>query len=132
MNEPNINELDLACGITLRLQPVKQTIALEFISRLGGFDSLIRGDASSLADGARPEMMDGFIKLLNYFAGWGVVNEVPSEAREEFAMFGGGARSIRSRWVRDMMTTDEVSQLFARVMALTFQADGSETPNPKS
>ena len=128
----DVNELDLECGVTLRLQPVKQTIALEFISRLGGFDALMRGDASGLTTGAKPEMMDGFIKLLNYFAGWGVSNEVPSEAQEEFSMFGGGVRSTRSRWVRDIMTTDEVSQLFARVMALTFQSNDSKPPNPKS
>jgi hypothetical protein len=119
-----LNELRLECGVTLRLQPVKQTIALEFISRLGGFDILMRGDASQLKASARPETMDGFVKLLNYFAGWGVANDVPQEAREEFGMLASGERSIRSLWVRDILTDDEVSQFFAQVMALTFSENG--------
>ena len=119
-----LNRLDLACGVTLELQPVKQTIALEFISRLGGFDVLMRGDASQLASNVRPEMMDGFVRLLNYFAGWGVANEVPVQAREEFGMLASGERAVKSLWVRDMMTKDEVSQFFAQVMALTFSQNG--------
>jgi len=128
-----LNELELECGVTLQLQPVKQTIALEFISRLGGFDILMRGtgpdgsvrrDTSALASNARPETMDGFVKLLNYFAGWGVANDVPQEAREEFGMLASGERSIRSLWVRDILTKDEVSTFFAQVMALTFSENG--------
>jgi hypothetical protein len=118
-----LNELKLECGVTLKLQPVKQTIALEFISRFG-FDILMRGDASQLKANARPEVMDGFVKLLNYFAGWGVANAVPQEARDEFGMLASGERSIRSLWVRDILTPDEVSQLFAQVMALTFSENG--------
>ena len=119
-----LNRLDLACGVTLELQPVKQTIALEFISRLGGFDVLMRGDASELASRVRPEMMDGFVRLLNYFAGWGVANEGPAQAKEEFGMLASGERAVKSLWVRDMMTKDEVSQFFAQVMALTFSENG--------
>ena len=120
-----LEKLELECGVTLRLQPVKQTIALEFISRLGGFDILMRGDASGLTAN-RPETMDGFIRLLNYFTGWGVANDVPQEVREEFSMLASGERSIRSLWVRDMLTTDETSQFFAQVMALTFSENGRE------
>lgn len=122
MNE--LEKLELECGVTLSLQPVKQTIALEFISRMGGFSDLMRGGASGLT--SKPETMDSFVKLLNYFAGWGVANDVPQDARDEFGMLASGERSIRSLWVRDVMTTDEVSQFFAQVMALTFSENGRE------
>ena len=127
-----LRELDLECGITLQLKPVKQTIALEFISKLGGFDILMRGDASGLTANARPETMDGFIKLLNYFTGWGVENDVPPEAREEFSMIASGERSIKSLWVRDILSEDEVSQFFAQVMALTFSENGREPQNAEA
>jgi len=126
-----LEKLKLECGVTLELKPVKQTIALEFISKLGGLDALMQGDASSLATGASPETLIGFIRLLNYFAGWGVANQVPSDARDELSMLGSGERMIRSLWVRDIMTTEEVSQLFAQVMALTFQQNGQPSESPE-
>lgn len=121
-----LETLDLECGITLQLKPVKQTIALEFISKLGGFENLMRGGAESLTTNASPAMMDGFIKLLNYFTGWGVTNELPLDAREEFSMLAQGERVLRSLWVRDIMTNEEMSQLFAQVMAMTFSQNGAE------
>ena len=120
-NVENINELELECGVTLHLQPVKQFIVLEFIG------PQVKQGVGGPMVGLGPSVIDGNIKLLNYLAGWGVANEVPQEAREEFGMFGGGERVIRSRWVRDLMTNEEAAQFFAQVLALTFSQDGNSS-----
>jgi len=99
----------------LHLQGVKQAIVLEFIGEAGGFEGLQGGVTSN------PGVLRNFTRLLNYIAGWGVTNEVPADVKADLAMFGGGEFATRSRWVREIMTGAEMSQLFARVLALTFR-----------
>jgi len=116
----DVTKLELECGVTLNLQPVKQMIVLEFVGEAGGFDA-IRDAALK----EKPETLKNFTRLFNYICGWGVTNDVPKYALDDFAMMGGGEYTIRSRWVRQMLTRDEVSQLFAQVVALTFGTDGN-------
>ena len=107
-----IDELELECGVTLHLRSVKQMIVLEFVGEAGGFEALQGNDPGTLRN---------FTRLLNYIAGWGVTNDVPADVKADFAMLGGGEFAARSRWVREMMTGAEMSQLFAQVLALTFK-----------
>ena len=115
MSDNELNKLDLKCGVTLELQAVKQYIALDLLSGIGGLGNLSNVAAKSFS----PEMLPGFMKLLNYLIGWGVRNDVPEGAKSDFASFGGGERITRSMWVKDIATEDEISQLFAQILALT-------------
>lgn len=125
-----LKTLELECGVTLELQPVKSTIVLELIGDLGGFDNLSNMTADSFSDQA--QAVTGFVRLLNYFAGWGVKNDPPQDVADDFAALGGGKRIVRSRWVRDIATEDEVSQLFAQVMALTFAEQKQQPPDDET
>lgn len=117
----NLTELELECGVTLELKPGKQMVLLEFLKKGGSFDAMASGEIEG--GEVNPAMLSGFTDMVNYVAGWCVTNEVPKDDADELAMFGGGKRSVRSRWVRQICTEEEISQLFAQAMALTFKQE---------
>ena len=114
-----LDELVLECGVTLHLIPGRQTVMTEFFGEAGGFDVLKSGGAENVT--ANPGTLRGFTRMFNYIAGWCVTNDVPQDVRADYEMFGGGEFATRSRWVRQIATEQEIAQLFALALALTFQ-----------
>lgn len=97
-----MNTLELGCGVTLDLCPVKSMILLDFVE--AGPDKMTQTQ---------------FNKMIKYIAGWGVTNDVPPDVQEELSFFGNGEHLQRAAWVRMIATEAEIAQLMAQVMALT-------------
>ena len=106
-----MNTLELECGVTLELQPVKSMILLDFVE-----------------DGPDKMTQSKFNRMIKYIAGWGVTNDVPSDMQEELSFFGAGEHLQRAAWIRIVATETEIAQLMAQVMALTQVKVGQPTP----
>ena len=97
-----MDTLELACGVTLHLQPVNAMVLLDFVE--SGPDNVTQKQ---------------FNRMIKYIAGWGVTDDPPDDMEEELLLFGAGEHLQRAAWVRLIATATEIAELMARVMALT-------------
>lgn len=125
----SVNTIVLECGITLTLREVRSTILLDLINRMGGFDVIkgskkgkpVVGAAGGVDAG---KATDGFLKVVNYVTGWGIVDDPPEDKAQEYEFIGTfGENPVRARWVQEIATAKEISEILGRVMAMTFGSD---------
>jgi hypothetical protein len=106
---------ELECGITLHLQPLKQSAVHSILRHLGGWPSdksveylrSLTGEAAKRANKASAQ-------LFNYCVGWGVKNDPTSEELEELVAFGfptSTPRLARVNWLRFMLLDDDEAGL---------------------
>lgn len=111
MDIQKIDQIELQCGVTLELQPVKSMLLLDLLEGMKpGADGQFDIKSLSIRD---------LNRLMKYFCGWGVKNDVPRDQVDSVSIFGDGEHVQRAAWVRMIATETELAQVFAQVMALT-------------
>jgi len=106
-----LDTLTLECGITLELQAVNDMLLLDLMEG-------IRADADGKYTIQGMSVKD-LNRMMRYFCGWGVKNDVPADMVDDVSIFAAGKHVQRAAWVRMIATTPELTQLFGQVMALT-------------
>jgi len=118
-----LNTLELKCGITLELQAVNDMLLLDLMEG-------IRADTDGKYTIQGMSVKD-LNRMMRYFCGWGVKNDVPADMADDVSIFGAGKHIQRAAWVRMIATTPELTQLFGQVMALTqIKAKRAQQPTP--
>jgi len=109
-----MNTKELECGVVLELQAVRPMLLLDLLEGMKkGRDG--KYSASSLT-GLSIQSLN---RLMRFLCGWGVTNEVPEDQLDSVSIFGDGEHLQRSAWVRMIATENELTDVFAQVMALT-------------
>lgn len=124
MSELEIFELE--CGIVLELQGINEMLFLDLIE---GIKPDKNGQYS--VDSVKKIPIRNLNRMMRVICGWGIINDVPPDEADDYAMFGDGKRLQRSAWARDIATTEELSEVLARVMALTKGASSNSEKSPE-
>lgn len=120
-----LGTFELECGVVLELQGINEMLFLDLIEG-------IRPDKSGQYGVGSIQKMPirNLNRMMRVICGWGIKNDPPPDEADDYAMFGDGKRLQRSAWVRDIATTGELSEVLARVMALTkgVGSNGQKSP----
>ncbi len=124
-------DLELKCGVTLRLRPVGMPALRKLIEQAGGWSLLKeKRKLAELSDEERHTYEIGSNQLYLYAAGWGVETDPPAVAVEELEALGWTATSkklIRARWLRYLLMEEtEIGKLLGRIIFLSLRGEDSE------
>lgn len=120
-----VDELLLACGVTLKLRPVKPAPIRHLLLKMGGTDLLANPERlRELSTEGQIKAAEAFERLFTYLTGWGVENDPPPDAIEnlgELDMASSSAQVTRANWIRFflMEDDDEAAAIVAAVLALS-------------
>ena len=123
-------------GVVLEIQAVNSNILRGLLMEFGDPVALAKKGTAGLSMKKKLELSQVTGKMFAYCAGWGVKTDPPNgEASELMDLVGAGTdkpHTRRADWIRYELALDDndLSDLMAAVMTLTFQGEQVETAVP--